>query len=430
MSECTVFRSASLRETYTKIKHKSGLDIYVFPKKLTTTYAIFATRYGSVDTRFKLAGDADFSEVPDGVAHFLEHKMFDNEDGVDSFARFSAYGADANAYTSHHRTAYLFSCTENFSESLAELLTYVTHPYFTPESVAKEQGIIGQEIRMGDDNPAHRRYYNLLRALFHGKQIYTNICGTVESIAQITDQILYDCCRVFYHPCNMALVVCGDVTVEEVLTIADQHLPMREPVEIIREYPPEPESVYMPKITAEMSVAQPMFSIGIKDPCANHEPADRLRREAAFSILCEMLFNKSGDLYNTLYREGLLLGGLGYGYESNPGYAYVSLNGNSHDPDAVLARIKAAIADAQQNGLSATAFARCKRVMYAEFVRDFDSTADIADMMLDFVFADVEPLSYAEVLDSITFAEVEALLKEAFCPERFAMSVINPIKEG
>ncbi|MBQ3125913.1 MAG: insulinase family protein, partial [Clostridia bacterium] len=164
-NERTVFRSELLREEYTKISHHSGLDIYVFPKKLSTAYAIFATKYGSVDTRFKLAGDSEFVEIPDGVAHFLEHKMFENEDGIDTFEKFSAYGADANAYTSHNRTAYLFSCTTHFRESLTELLTYVTHPYFTPETVQKEQGIIGQEIRMGDDNPGTRRYYQLLQSL-------------------------------------------------------------------------------------------------------------------------------------------------------------------------------------------------------------------------------------------------------------------------
>lgn len=429
-NERTVFRSERLREEYTKISHKSGLDIYVFPKKLTTTYAIFATKYGSVDTRFKLAGDERFVEIPDGVAHFLEHKMFANEDGIDSFEKFSAFGADANAYTSHNRTAYLFSCTEKFRESLTELLTYVTHPYFTPESVAKEQGIIGQEIRMGDDNPGTRRYYQLLRALFHGRQIYTHICGTVESIAEITDRTLYDCYRVFYNLSNMALVVCGDVTVDEVLAVADEVLPIQTPVEIIRDTMPEPADIVSPKISSEMEVAQPIFSIGIKDDPYALSAIDRVRREAAFSILLDMLFNKSSEIYNSLYEDGLISGGLGFGYDNNPTYAYIGLSGESRDPDTVLERIKAAVANAQQNGLSRTAFTRCKRVMYADFVKDFDSTSDIADLMLDYLFAGIEPLSYAELLDEVTFEDVEALLNEAFKPERYAISVVYPRKEA
>ncbi len=429
-NERTVFRSERLREEYTKISHKSGLDIYVFPKKLSTTYAIFATRYGSVDTRFKLAGDSEFVELPGGVAHFLEHKMFENEDGIDTFEKFSAYGADANAYTSHNRTAYLFSCTDHFRESLTELLTYVTHPYFTPETVQKEQGIIGQEIRMGDDNPGTRRYYQLLRALFHGPQIYTHICGTVESIAQITDRLLYDCCRVFYNLSNMALVVCGDVSVEEVLAVVDAVLPIEQPVEIIRDTTPEPAEIVSSRISSEMEVAQPIFMIGIKDDPYALSVVDRVRREAAFSILLDMLFNQSSEIYNTLYEDGLITGGLGYGYDNNPTYAYVSLSGESRDPEAVLARIRASIADAQKNGLSETAFVRSKRVMYAEFVKEFDSTSNIADLMLDYLFADIEPLSYAELLDAVTLADVEALLRDVFDPAKYAMSVVYPRKEA
>lgn len=275
-------------EEYTKISHKSGLDIYVFPKKLTTAYAVFATRYGSVDTCFKLAGDRDFVEIPDGVAHFLEHKMFENEDGVDSFSRFSAYGADANAYTSHNHTAYLFSCTGHFRESLAELLTYVTHPYFTPGNVKKEQGIIGQEIRMGDDSPGTRRYYQLLGALFHGKQIYTHICGTVESIAQITDQTLYDCYRVFYNLSNMALVICGDVTVDEVLAVADEVLPVQEPVEIIRGITPEPASIVSPKVSCHMEVAQPFSPSASRTTRCPSPPSigHAARRLSQFCLRC------------------------------------------------------------------------------------------------------------------------------------------------
>lgn len=426
----TVFRSARLRESYTKITHKSGLDIYVFPKKLSTAYAMFGTRYGSVDTRFKLAGDAEFVTVPDGVAHFLEHKMFENEDGIDSFEKFSALGADANAYTSHDRTVYLFSCTENFGESLRELLTYVKAPYFTPETVEKEQGIIGQEIRMCDDRAGNVRYYNLLSALFHGKQIWTNICGTVESIAEITPEILYACHRVFYNLSNMALVVCGDVTVDEVLAIADATLRDEAPVEIVRDATPEPETIVRDRISAEMPIAQPIFTVGIKDCPGALDPVARTRRWLVYSILLDVLFNPSSDTYNDLYRAGLVTGNLGYGYESSPSYAYAGISGESRDPEAVFARLAAAVADAKQNGLSETAFRRVKRVMYADFVRDFDSSTDIAEMMLDYIFSDVEPLSVAELLDGITFDDVTALLHEAFAPARWAMSVVYPKKEG
>lgn len=429
MNERTTYRSDLLREEYTLIHHKSGLDIYVFPKQLTTTYAVFATKYGSTDNRFRLAGDDKWVDVPDGVAHFLEHKMFANADGIDSFEKFGAIGAYANAYTSHHQTAYLFSCSEKFEEALQELLTYVTHPYFTPESVEKEQGIIAQEIRMGDDNPSSRRYYQLLRALYHGRQIYTQICGTVESIAQITPKTLYDCYRVFYTLSNMVLVICGDVDVDSVLAVADRILPEQKKAEILRDQPEEPRTVVHRKLSCKMEIAQPIFAIGIKDDPFAYAPIDRVRRSNALEILCEMLFNQSSELYNSLYREGLITGGLGFGYDDNPTYAFVGLSGESRDPDAVLERVKETVENAKKNGLSRTAFTRCKRVMYAELVREFDSTSDIADLILDAVLCGIKPFEFASILDSVTFEDVEKVLHEVFHPDAYALSVVYPKEE-
>ena len=166
MVDFTVKENKMLGEKYYMFKHKTGLDVYVFPKKMTTSYALFATRYGAVDNRFKLSDDKDFTSVPDGIAHFLEHKMFECEGGVDAFELYAKTGANANAYTSNTMTAYLFSCTEKFYESLEILLNFVTHPYFTEETVRKEQGIIGQEIRMYDDHPGARLEKGLLNALY------------------------------------------------------------------------------------------------------------------------------------------------------------------------------------------------------------------------------------------------------------------------
>lgn len=429
MNERKTYRSDLLGEEYTLIHHKSGLDIYVFPKRLTTTYAVFATEYGAADTRFRLAGDEAWIDVPDGVAHFLEHKMFANEDGIDSFEKFGVLGANANAYTSHDQTAYLFGCSEKFEESLEELLTYVTHPYFTPESVEKEQGIIAQEIRMGDDNPSSRRYYQLLRALYGNRQIYTPICGTVESIAQITDQTLYDCYRVFYNLSNMVLVICGDVEVNTVLAAADRILPVQEKVEILRDRSEEPRDAIHSKLSCRMEVAQPIFTIGIKDDPFSFAPADRVRRGNALDILCEMLFNQSGELFNSLYQEGLITGSLGFGYDEGRTYAFVGLSGESPNPEAVLARVRKAVEDAKKNGLSRTDFTRCKRVMYAELVREFDSTSDIADLILDAVQSGIEPFDFVSILDSVTFEDVENVLHEVFRPEAYALSVIYPKEE-
>jgi predicted Zn-dependent peptidase len=305
----------------------------------------------------------------------------------------------------------------------------VTHPYFTPESVEKEQGIIAQEIRMGDDNPSSQRYYQLLRALYGNRQIYTQICGTVESIAQITDQTLYDCYRVFYNLSNMVLVICGDVDVDTVLSVADRILPVQEKVEILRDRPEEPRGVIHSKLSWRMEIAQPIFAIGIKDDPFGLAPADRVRRSNALDILCEMLFNQSGELFNSLYREGLITGSLGFGYDEGRTYAFVGLSGESPDPDAVMERVKATVEDAKKNGLSSTDFTRCKRVMYAELVREFDSTTDIADLILDAVQSKIEPFDFVSILDSVTFEDVETVLHEVFRPEAYALSVIYPKEE-
>ena len=206
------YKSDLLREEYTKFSHPSGLDIYVFPKKLSTTYAIFGAKYGSIHNRFKLDGESDWTVVPDGIAHFLEHKLFACPDGTDAFERFSEYGADANAYTSFNKTCYLFSCTDRFEESLGELLDFVTHPYFTEESVNSEIGIISEEIKMYDDNPSDRCFYGMLEGMYKSNSVRRNICGTKKSISRITPELLYSCYNTFYQLSNMALVVCGDVS--------------------------------------------------------------------------------------------------------------------------------------------------------------------------------------------------------------------------
>ena len=178
--EVTEKYSPDIDEKYQYVKHKSGLDIYFIPKKLTTSYALITTKYGAVDNRFRLRGEREWTEVPDGIAHFLEHKMFENEDGEDTFEKYSKYGGNANAFTGSQSTSYLVSCTENFDENLRTLLDLVSSPYFTPENVEKEQGIIGQEIQMGIDNPGRALYYNLLEAMYAKSQIRINVAGTIE----------------------------------------------------------------------------------------------------------------------------------------------------------------------------------------------------------------------------------------------------------
>lgn len=425
-------RSSLLGEEYRVWRHVSGLDIYIFPKRMTSSYAIFGTKYGSIHNRFATDADAEPLTVPDGIAHFLEHKLFCAEDGSDAFERFSEYGADANAYTSFNKTCYLFSCTERFKDSLRELLSFVTHPYFTPESVASEVGIISEEIRMYDDNPSDRCFYGMLEAMYHTHSIRRNICGSVSSISEITADLLYRCYHTFYRLSNMALVICGDVRDEDVLCIADAVLPNTQSQTLSVFCPNENEQEHPEVLEAyrelSMQVSKPLFNIGIKDTEIPADGRSRQKKDAAMSILDEMLFSRAGEIYNDLLERDLISPALSYGYTISESSAYNSIAGEADDPKLVLGEIKKHLARIRASGLSREDFERGKRVMYAEFVKSFDSTDSIANNLFAFVCEDAELLSYAEILEEITFEDVCALFEHAFDEEKIALSVVSPLK--
>lgn len=427
-----IHRSSLLGEEYRVWTHASGLNIYIFPKKMTATYAIFGTKYGSIHNRFRTDETSEMTTVPDGIAHFLEHKLFTAEDGSDAFERFSEYGADANAYTSFNKTCYLFSCTERFEDSLRELLNFVTHPYFTPESVASEVGIISEEIRMYDDNPSDRCFYGMLEAMYHTHSIRRNICGSIESISEITSDLLYRCYHTFYRLSNMALVVCGNVSDEEVLRIADEVLPAATnkdaSVFCENENDQEPPEVLDAYREQRMQVSKPLFNIGIKDTEIPSDGRARQKKDAAMAILDEMLFSRAGEIYNDLLDRDLISPALSYGYTITESSAYNSIAGEADDPKLVLGEIKKHIARIQKTGLSREDFARGKRVMYAEFVKSFDSTDSIANNLFSFICEDSELLSYAEILEEVTFEEVCDLFEHAFDEEKISLSVIYPLK--
>lgn len=424
-----VRESEFLKEKYYYIKHKSGLDIYLFPKKLTSTYALFATKYGSIDNCFCPVDGNDFVKVPDGIAHFLEHKMFENEDGTDTFARYAKTGASANAYTSRSMTAYLFSCTDNFKESLEILLDSVSHPYFTPQNVKKEQGIIGQEIGMYDDNPRTRLYYGLLGAMYEHHPVKIDICGTVASISKITDEILYKCYNTFYSLSNMALSVCGDVTVEDVLSVTDKILKEQKPVEIARSYPKEKPQVHSPKAQRRMQVAKPLFSIGIKDTDISCDPSKRAKKGAVIHILNDMLYGKTSSFYNELYESGLITPAFGYYNDLDESYAFNVITGESPDPDTVYEKFIEYIESKKQTGLDRAAFERCKRVELAEFIKMFDSTEEIANELIYLAFAGIDIFDYAEIINSITFEHLSEVFDSLYHKEYYALSVILPIEQ-
>lgn len=428
MSDIFEKQNSMLREKYYSFTHSSGLPVYVFPKKLSTTYAIFATRYGSIDNCFKLAGDSEFTRVPDGIAHYLEHKLFENPNGEDTFTRFARYGAYANAYTSNTMTAYLFSCTEHFSELLEILLDFVTTPYFTPETVEKERGIIAQEIKMYEDQPYQRLYQMMLEGMYEHNNVRINVAGTVESISHITDKLLYDCYRVFYNLSNMMLIICGDVDVNEVDKICSKVLKPSKPVEIIRETPDEPVSVYKTYSEQAMQVSKPLFGIGIKDMAIPTDPRERLKRDALMDILNSILFRRSSEFFEGLYEEGLLSDQYNVGYDINKNFAFNVIFGESSDPQKIYERFQDCVKTALRDGVNREDFERYHRSIYTSTVRIFDSTEEIANYFLSFRVDDCDLLDYVDIIANISYDDIMNILREVYLPDRYTLSIVKPLE--
>ena len=420
-----------LNEKHYSFNHKSGLEVFVFPKEMTTSYAIFATRYGAIDNKFKLSTDKDFTRVPDGIAHFLEHKLFECENGVDAFELFAKTGASANAYTSNTMTGYLFSCTENFYESLEILLDFVTHPYFSEKTVQKEQGIIAQEIKMYEDNPGARLHKELMKALYKENKINIDVAGTVESIAEINAEILYKCYNTFYNLNNMTLAICGNVDVKQIETICDKVLKEAESINIIRdtEDTNEPKEVNQKRVYCNLDVSKPIFAIGIKDTDISNDPNERMKKSFAFEILDEILFSQSSQLYNELYEQNLIAPDLSSGVELTKHASFNVISSESSDPEAVYSRFVEYIEAVKQNGIDKEDFELSKRTIYASTIKAFDSTEDIANNFIYNHFDGGDLLDAPEIIESIDLEYVTKLLNDCFKEEYYAMSVVNPIGE-
>ncbi len=436
----TLKENKQIGEKYYYKKHKSGLDVYVFPKDMGTSYAAFSTKFGSVDSVFETnaeikcsaEGNVEIKEnrkvsLPDGVAHFLEHKMFENSDGSDTFERYAKTGASANAYTTNNRTVYLFSAADNVYESLEILLGFVTDPYFTKETIAKEQGIIGQEIKMYDDHPDWQLYFGMLQGLYHNNPVRIDTAGTCETIAEITPQTLFDAYNTFYNLDNMVLVVCGKVDENEIEKVCDKMLKYKAAPTIKRIYPDEPQSVKSEIVTNKMSVAMPMFSVGIKDNICPMSGKELGKKRAVYAILLDLMFSKSAPFYTRLLDEELIDSGFSYEYEGHETFGYASLSGNSNNPKRVYEEIKKEIEYYKQKGFDKDAFERIKRANYAHLLRMFNSTDDIANEMTSAIFDGLDILEYPEMCASVTMEDVLKLLNTNF--KSLTLSEIYPVDE-
>ena len=428
MNRFTTFTDEKLNEKYYYLKHESGLDIYVFPKQMTLKTAWLGVKFGSVYEEGSVV-DGKTVSFPSGIAHFLEHKLFSNENGVDAAELLGSMGADANAYTSNNKTVYMFSCTEIFYDSLRELINFVYNPYFTKENVKSERGIISQEIKMCLDSPYDVVSKNLLMALYGDCKLSHDVLGTESSIKKISEKTLYQCYEAFYRYSNMALVICGDVEADAVLDVVDKNLKKKE----MQSAPVLPTLVYSksvnsPYIEEIMQVSQPVFEIGMKDIKPSEDTKERLERDVAMTILDEMIFSRAGELFNELFEGGFINESYSYGYSITRDAAFHSVYGESDDPEAVFEKIKTYIKSIKKKGLSREHFIRCKRVMMAEYVRDFDSVDDIASSVLNFSFEGSNVFEYRRIIETVTFEDVCAALDESFDENCYAISIVKDNK--
>ena len=420
--------SRTLDERIVEGRHESGLRVLICPKpELTGTYALFGTRYGSIDTRFRRAGEPDFADVPEGIAHFLEHKLFESEDG-DAFTRFAATGASANAYTSFDRTCYLFFCSDRWEENLDILLDFVRHPYFTEDTVQKEQGIIGQEIRMYDDDPGWAVTFGLLQALYARHPVRINIAGTVESIAGIDADMLYRCYRTFYNPSNMFLCVAGPVDPDRILDKVDALLKDEKGVTIERGVFEEPDGVVTSSVTRQMAVAMPQFALGYKET-PDDGPLTSLRERVETDVLLRIVAGRSSRLYNDLLERGLINDAFSASFFTGHGYAVTLFEGESRDPEAVAAALEEEIGRLRREGIDEEAFKRAKNSLYGQNVMMYNSVERIAGALADCAMEGTDLFAVDEAYRAVTRRDLEERLKGRFDPGRRALSTVTPIKE-
>ena len=415
----------AIGERYYEADHESGLKILICEKpEFTGAYAMFGTRYGSIDNCFKTQGDAGFTEVPDGIAHFLEHKLFESEDG-DAFSRYAETGASANAYTSFDRTCYLFSCNDRFEDSLRILLDFVQAPYFTQQTVSKEQGIIGQEIAMYDDSPDWVLLLNLFQAMYSANPIRINIAGTQQSIAKITADLLYKCYRTFYNLANMFLVVAGNVDADRVLAIAQEMLKDSEPVKVIRRPYEEADTVVQKRVEAKMSVALPQFALGFKEPC--REPLLSIRDKLETDMLIDLIAGKQSALYKRLLDEGLINGQFSAGLFDGYNYNMELFSGESSDPDRVVQAIQDEISRMRREGIDRSDFERIKKSYYGRYLMNFNHIENIADQLVECAYAGRGLFDDIDVYRSVTVQALEKRLADQMLADRCSLSVILPM---
>ena len=420
-----VIENLKVKEKVFIEKLKNGLTIMIIPKEgIKKKYIIWGTHYGSNDSKFIVPGEEQVTEVPKGVAHFLEHKMFEQENGRNSLDVLSSLGVNANAFTTNTHTAYLYEATDNFYEALDEFMDYVQHPYFTDENVEKEKGIIGQEIMMYDDYPEWKVYLNALEAMYHSHPVKLDITGTIETISHIDKDILYKCYNTFYNPSNMCLVVCGEFNPNEILHEIEKRLIENNQIgEIKRIYEQEEESIVKPKIESNMEVSIPLFTLGIK--CIPPKQKEKTKTHIAMDILLNMIVGESSNLYQELYKNGILIDMPSFEYDFTDDYSHILISSVSRNPERFFEMFNKEIDSFLNKGINKQDFERTKKMIYGEYIKEFNDVSNIARIFLTDFMRGINSFDYIEEIITLDIEYAKQVLSDNFKTEKMVFSVVK-----
>jgi len=414
-----LLENKSLKESMIVKVLPSGLKCYIVPKKgFSEKHAMLCVDFGSADLEFEIDGKKALT--PEGIAHFLEHKAFEDEN-KDYFDEFTKLSGNVNAYTNFNSTAYYFSCHENFKECLELLFDMVLELYVTEETVEKEKGIIEQEISMYDDDPGWRVYFNMLQGLYKNSPVRNEIAGSAQSIAEIDVKLLRKCFESFYTPNNMALVCAGDFDEDEIFSVADKKTGHLKSKNIVRIYPDEPIVSSMGKMHENMSVSKSLFCLGFKEALK----ADKLHDTVSTKILLDIIAGGSSEVYNRLYRAGLLDSGFGMDYSNGSCYGITMFSGASRDIDKVCREITKAVDNIKSNGVDRESFERIRRKQLGRYLRSFNSVSTITGMQADFHTKGFNLFDIAGVMENIGIDDINNRVNECFKDNNFCVSVVD-----
>ncbi|EMW5621668.1 TPA: M16 family metallopeptidase [Enterococcus faecium] len=408
----------------------NGLTVYLLPKNdYHKTYGLFSTNYGSIDNEFIPYGEKEKVKVPDGIAHFLEHKLFEKEDG-DVFQLFGKQGASANAFTSFTKTSYLFSTTDQVEKNLTTLIDFVQAPYFTEETVNKEKGIIGQEIQMYEDDPNWRMFFGILNNLYPTHPLHIDIAGTVESIDKITAQDLYMCYRTFYQPSNMVLFVVGKMEPEKLMKLIRENQEAKNfpPKQEIVRYFPENTKEIIKQSALEAAITRDKFVLGIKGlDTLPQEGTELLRYKTAINLLFQMILGNTSRNYLAMYNQGIIDDSFGFEFSLDREFHFADFSGDTDEPEKAAEKVKEIILGfADDPEVSETNLDLLKKKMLGQYFQSLNSIEYIANQFTQSLFGDRTLFDLPEIIDSIQMKDVLAAGEAFISEEAFSEFYMRP----